>query len=114
MENSNATITPGSAESPDKRAIVWFDIDNTLYSASSKIADAMGERIHGRSKPVRALSQYLTCVLFLRCIAYFISLGLADDEATELHHKYYRQYGLALRGLVRYHNVGAHDFSAKS
>ena len=31
----------------DDRAIVWFDIDNTLYSASTRISHAMGERIHG-------------------------------------------------------------------
>lgn len=31
----------------DERVIIWFDIDNTLYSASSKISHAMGERIHG-------------------------------------------------------------------
>ena len=31
----------------DDRAIVWFDIDNTLYSASTRISQAMGERIHG-------------------------------------------------------------------
>jgi len=75
----------------DDRAIVWFDIDNTLYSASSKIADVMGERIH----------------------AYFLSLGLADDEASELHHKYYKEYGLALRGLVRHHDVDTLDFDRK-
>lgn len=33
----------------DPRAIVWFDIDNTLYSASTKISQAMGQRIHGSS-----------------------------------------------------------------
>jgi hypothetical protein len=31
----------------DPRSIVWFDIDNTLYSASTKISQAMGQRIHG-------------------------------------------------------------------
>lgn len=40
------------------------------------------------------------------CPAYFLGLGIPDDEATELHHKYYTQYGLALRGLARHHNVG--------
>lgn len=38
--------------SPDDRVIVWFDIDNTLYSASSKISQAMGERIHSRIRSV--------------------------------------------------------------
>ena len=31
----------------DPRLVIWFDIDNTLYSASTKISHAMGERIHG-------------------------------------------------------------------
>jgi hypothetical protein len=38
----------GDSESAkDDRFIVWFDIDNTLYSASTNIAQAMGQRIHG-------------------------------------------------------------------
>jgi hydroxymethylpyrimidine pyrophosphatase-like HAD family hydrolase len=32
----------------DNRAIIFLDIDNTLYSASSKISQAMGKRIHGK------------------------------------------------------------------
>ncbi|THH11724.1 hypothetical protein EW145_g473 [Phellinidium pouzarii] len=72
----------------NERDIVWFDIDNTLYSASSRIADAMGERIHG----------------------YFTRLGLDDKEASALHLKYFKTYGLALRGLVRYHDVDTLEF----
>ncbi|KAI0268386.1 pyrimidine 5-nucleotidase [Gloeopeniophorella convolvens] len=75
----------------DDRPVVFFDIDNTLYSASSKIAHAMGVRIH----------------------AYFVSLGLSDEDASELHLKYYTQYGLALRGLRRHHNVDPLDFDEK-
>lgn len=33
--------------------------------------------------------------------------GLAEEEASTLHHKYYSQYGLAIRGLVRHHQIGA-------
>ncbi|KAF8621583.1 hypothetical protein AX15_007608 [Amanita polypyramis BW_CC] len=72
----------------DDRAIVWFDIDNTLYSASARISHAMGDRIH----------------------AYFVGLGLSHEEASELHHQYYTQYGLALRGLARHHDVDPLDF----
>ncbi|KJA30190.1 hypothetical protein HYPSUDRAFT_32294 [Hypholoma sublateritium FD-334 SS-4] len=75
----------------DDRPIVWFDIDNTLYSASSKISQAMGTLIH----------------------AYFVSLGLSHEEASELHLKYYTQYGLALRGLTRHHDVDPLDFDRK-
>lgn len=38
---------PSLNASEDDRLIVWFDIDNTLYSASSNISHAMGTRIHG-------------------------------------------------------------------
>lgn len=31
----------------DDRPIIWLDIDNTLYPASAKVADAMCEKIHG-------------------------------------------------------------------
>ncbi|KAJ3814203.1 pyrimidine 5-nucleotidase [Lentinula lateritia] len=59
----------------DERQItVFFDIDNTLYSTSAKISQAMGVKIHD----------------------YFVKLGLSDEEASDLHHKYYTQYGLAL------------------
>ncbi|KAG2042336.1 pyrimidine 5-nucleotidase [Suillus americanus] len=75
----------------DPKPIVWFDIDNTLYSASTKISQAMGQRIH----------------------AYFVTLGLDDEEASELHHKYYTQYGLALRGLTRHHDIDPMDFDRK-
>ena len=41
-----------------------------------------------------------------RSSAYFVSLGLEDEKATKLPHHYYTEYGLALRGLVRHHEVG--------
>ncbi|KAG6866441.1 hypothetical protein C0991_003959 [Blastosporella zonata] len=77
--------------SVDDRAVVWFDIDNTLYSASSRISHAMGERIH----------------------AYFVRLGLSHEEASELHLRYYTQYGLALRGLTRHHDIGNVTFDSQ-
>ncbi|EGO27496.1 hypothetical protein SERLADRAFT_382445, partial [Serpula lacrymans var. lacrymans S7.9] len=77
--------------SEDPRFIVWFDIDNTLYSASTRISQAMGQRIH----------------------AYFVSLGLSEEEASGLHHKYYTEYGLALRGLTRHHDIDPLDFDQK-
>jgi hypothetical protein len=36
-------------DSVDDRLVVWFDVDNTLYSAGDKISQAMSERIHGPS-----------------------------------------------------------------
>lgn len=42
--------------------------------------------------------------------AYFRRLGLSDEEAKDLHSHYYREYGLAIRGLVRHHAVDALDY----
>lgn len=91
----------------DDRAIVWFDIDNTLYSASTKISQAMGKRIHGSlfGALKRALQRGLIPIL-----AYFVQLGLSHEEASGLHHHYYKTYGLALRGLVMHHDVGEPTF----
>ncbi|KAF8195791.1 pyrimidine 5-nucleotidase [Mycena galopus ATCC 62051] len=70
---------------------VFLDIDNTLYSASTGISAAMGSKIHD----------------------YFVTLGLSEAEASELHLKYYTQYGLALRGLILHHDVDPVDFDKK-
>lgn len=85
----------------DSRMVIWFDIDNTLYSASTKISHEMGKRIHG-------MFVYNRSRLSLNALpgAYFVSLGIDEDDASELHHKYYIQYGLALRGLTRHHDIG--------
>ncbi|KAG1866488.1 hypothetical protein DFJ58DRAFT_769410 [Suillus subalutaceus] len=32
--------------------------------------------------------------------------NLDGEKASELHYKYYTQYGLALRGLTRHHDIG--------
>jgi len=45
--------------------------------------------------------------------AYFVGLGLGHDEASDLHLRYYTQYGLALRGLVRHHDIDPLDFDRK-
>lgn len=92
-----------TASVPDDRDVIFFDIDNTLYSASSKISQAMGERIHGMHYFTNSLHMLFSLMLLL---AYFVSLGLEESRASELHHKYYTEYGLALRGLVRHHEIG--------
>ncbi|KAJ7507919.1 pyrimidine 5-nucleotidase [Mycena galericulata] len=72
-------------------ATIFLDIDNTLYSAKTGISAAMGKKIHD----------------------YFMTLGLGEDEASELHLHYYTQYGLALRGLILHHDVDPVDFDKK-
>lgn len=38
-------------------------------------------------------------------------LELSQAEANELHYKYYREYGLAIEGLVRHHKIDALDYN---
>jgi pyrimidine and pyridine-specific 5'-nucleotidase len=38
-------------------------------------------------------------------------LSLSQNDAAELHQKYYTQYGLAIEGLVRHHAVNALEFN---
>lgn len=76
---------PPSAGHADDRAVVFLDIDNTLYSKRTdpSIPDLMRDRIR----------------------AYFEKLGLSPRQAEELHLRYYRSYGLAIRGLVKHHEI---------
>jgi len=45
--------------------------------------------------------------------AYFINMGMTPEEAEVLHTHYYREYGLAIRGLIKHHKIDALDFDAK-
>ncbi|KAF7352706.1 Pyrimidine 5-nucleotidase [Mycena venus] len=76
---------------PTEKKTIFLDIDNTLYSTNSGVSRHMGQKIHD----------------------YFLTLGLGEEEASELHHKYYTQYGLALRGLILHHNIDPVDFDKK-
>lgn len=40
-------------------------------------------------------------------------LSLSQNDAAQLHQKYYRDYGLAIEGLVRHHTVDPLDFNSK-
>lgn len=74
---------PLKAIEADSRPVVFFDIDNCLYSKHSGIPGMMKEKIR----------------------QYILSLGLDEDEARDLHMRYYKEYGLAIRGLVEHHGV---------
>lgn len=70
--------------------IFFFDIDNCLYNRSTRIHDLMQIYIHRYFKK---------------------NLHLNDKEAHNLHMSYYKQYGLALEGLVRVHKVDALEYN---
>ena len=97
----------------DDRFVVWFDIDNTLYPASVRIAETMIEKIHGEH------FFHAWIYSLISPSAFFLELMLngrnKDDinmdqlhkEADDLHKAYYSTYGLALRGLIiNDHGVG--------
>ncbi|KAJ9101417.1 hypothetical protein QFC19_005190 [Naganishia cerealis] len=83
-------IPPADSSKPNK--VFYFDIDNCLYQRSTRIHDMMQDKIHQYFKD---------------------SLQLDDEEAHKLHINYYREYGLALEGLVRNHQVDALEYNAQ-
>jgi pyrimidine 5'-nucleotidase len=40
-------------------------------------------------------------------------LSLSEEDANELHTRYYKDYGLAIEGLVRHHKVDALEYNEK-
>lgn len=92
--STNLSFPNGQPEEPslsDEKTTVWFDIDNTLYSNKCGINEAMTQKIQ----------------------EYFSQLGLATDEANNLHNKYYTEYGLAIRGLIRHHQIDPIDYDQR-
>lgn len=81
------------APRPDLRHVdTWlFDLDNTLYPASSGF---MGEIEQRMTDYVERLT------------------GLPREGAYKLQKQYLADYGLTLAGLVRHHGVDPHEFHA--
>lgn len=76
----------------DEKPVFFFDIDNCLYPKSTKVAHMMSELID----------------------KYFQThLSLSQEEANRLHFRYYKEYGLAIEGLVRHHKVDALEYNQK-
>ena len=73
-----------AASSPDRRPVFFFDIDNCLYPRSLRIQELMQELID----------------------SYFVRhLSLPASDARALHSRYYKDYGLAISGLVKHHTI---------
>ncbi|EJS43833.1 sdt1p [Saccharomyces arboricola H-6] len=70
--------------------IFFFDIDNCLYKSSTKIHDLMQQSI------LRFFQTHLK---------------LPREDARVLNHTYYKEYGLAIRGLVMFHKVNALEYN---
>ncbi|KAL0264911.1 putative suppressor of disruption of TFIIS [Diplodia seriata] len=74
------------------KPVFFFDIDNCLYSKNTRVANMMSDLID----------------------KYFQShLSLTQEEANTLHMKYYKDYGLAIEGLVRHHKVDPLEYNSK-
>lgn len=63
---------------------LFFDLDATLYPASSGLWKAIKNRIH----------EFMT-----------ERLDLAEEEVNDLRQTYYQRYGTTLEGLMRHHQV---------
>ncbi|SCU86526.1 LAMI_0D02476g1_1 [Lachancea mirantina] len=90
---SRVTFEVDTLQAPESNSdlkVFFFDIDNCLYKRSTRIHDLMQESIHEYFKN---------------------ELRMNDEEAWHLHHKYYREYGLAIRGLVMHHEINALEYN---
>ena len=72
-------------------SVVLFDLDNTLYPASSGMMQSVDTRI----------TDYIQNLL-----------GLDPTEAWELRRRYFLDYGTTLHGLQQHHNVDIDDYLA--
>jgi len=70
---------------------VFFDLDDTLYPASSGLWPALKTR----------MSDYMR-----------VQMGFPADEIPSLRERYYREYGTTLRGLEANHSIDVQDFLA--
>ncbi|KAF5001627.1 hypothetical protein FGRMN_933 [Fusarium graminum] len=76
----------------NSKPVLFFDIDNCLYSRNDKVLEHMSRLIDDYFKK---------------------HLGLLPDDAERLHKDYSKQYGQAIEGLVRHHKIDALEYNAK-
>ncbi|KAL5594672.1 hypothetical protein BROUX41_001588 [Berkeleyomyces rouxiae] len=81
-----------AAEAKASKPVLFFDIDNCLYSKSMRVHDRMAKLI----------TEYFAA-----------HLELEWSEAVRLHKEYYTNYGLAIEGLVKHHQIDPLDYNAK-
>ncbi|KAL3304210.1 pyrimidine 5'-nucleotidase [Colletotrichum asianum] len=84
------SIQPNGVSAP--KPVLFFDIDNCLYPRSSRVQDHMAQLID----------------------EYFAKhLSLSWEDAVKLHKEYYTNYGLAIEGLVRHHQIDPLEYNSK-
>ncbi|KAK9728896.1 Suppressor of disruption of TFIIS [Basidiobolus ranarum] len=77
-----------NSNSSSAQSIFFFDVDNCLYPQSAGIANMMKERIYDYGKAV----------------------GISEEEVQHLCERYYIDYGLAVRGLIKHHEIDPVDY----
>jgi pyrimidine and pyridine-specific 5'-nucleotidase len=88
----NADGSKPNGASSLARKVFFFDIDNCLYPKSARVHDLMADLID----------------------QYFANhLSLPYEDAVRLHKEYYQNYGLAIEGLVRHHQIDPLEYNAK-
>lgn len=92
MYTPSLSTTPRTQQSVSAPVEYWvFDLDNTLYSATSSLPQQIGERI---------------------CQFVANALRLPSDKAFALQKHYYHEYGTTLRGLMQCHGINPREFLA--
>lgn len=76
---------------PMRFSTIFFDLDDTLYPASSGLWNAIKERMN----------------LYMRK-----RMGIPAADIPRLREQYFRQYGTTLRGLQAHHGVDTQDYLA--
>lgn len=77
---------------PLGRIETWiFDLDNTLYPASSRLFEQVQRR----------MNEYICD-----------RLALSPEDSAELRRRYFREHGTTLRGLMLVDRIDPHDFLA--
>ncbi|MCL5611614.1 MAG: pyrimidine 5'-nucleotidase, partial [Chloroflexi bacterium] len=72
---------------------IFFDLDDTLYPASSGLWQTLKKR----------MSTYM-----------HERMGIPESEIGRLREKYFREYGTTLRGLQANHKIDEQDFLASA
>jgi pyrimidine and pyridine-specific 5'-nucleotidase len=85
--NGRAKFASSSATSEEP--VFFIDLDNTLYPKSSGIDLLMARRIE----------------------LYFMErLGLPQEESARLGARFYKDYGLAIKGLIKHFSIDPEDY----
>ncbi|CAG8961037.1 hypothetical protein HYFRA_00002577, partial [Hymenoscyphus fraxineus] len=74
----------------DSRPVFFFDIDNCLYPKSKNVHHHM----------TRLIDDY-----FMK------HFELTREDAFKLHQEYYKNYGLAIEGLIRHHKIDPLEYN---